>query len=72
MCRVCWETPGREARGTFDNHGQINDTASLQPSHTALFIYIIIIPIQSKTTFHVGVFYCVGLQRQAYLNIIFY
>ena len=40
MCRVCCETPGREARGTFDNHGQINDTVSLQPSHTALLIYI--------------------------------
>ena len=70
MCRVCWETPGREARGTFDNHGQINDTVSLQPSHTALFIYINTDLI--KITFHVGVFHCVGLQRQAYLNMIFY
>ena len=30
----------QDARGTFDNHGQINDTVSLQPIHTPLFIYI--------------------------------
>ena len=31
----------RHARGTFDNHGQINDAVSLQPIHTPdLFIYI--------------------------------
>ena len=30
-----------DARGTFDNHGQINDAVSLQPIHTPdLFIYI--------------------------------
>ena len=30
-----------EARGTFDNHGQINEAVSLQPIHTPdLFIYI--------------------------------
>ena len=32
---------GKDARGTFDNHGQINDAVSLQPIHTPdLFIYI--------------------------------
>ena len=32
----------KDARGTFDNHGQINDAVSLQPIHTPdLFIYII-------------------------------
>ena len=31
----------RHARGTFDNHGQINDAVSLQPIHTPdLFIYV--------------------------------
>ena len=31
-----------DARGTFDNHGQINDAVSLQPIHTPdLFIYIL-------------------------------
>ena len=44
MCRVCWEPPSHipaDARGTFDNHGQINDDISLQPIHTPdLFIYI--------------------------------
>ena len=30
----------QEAHGTFDNHEQINDTASLQPIYTPLFIYI--------------------------------
>ena len=45
-CGVCWEPPshvppkGKDAHGTFDNHGQINDTVSLQPIHTSLFIYI--------------------------------
>ena len=30
-----------DARGTFDNHGQIYDAVSLQPIHTPdLFIYI--------------------------------
>ena len=30
-----------DARGTFDNHGQINDAVSLQPIHTPdLYIYI--------------------------------
>ena len=30
-----------DARGTFDNHGQINDAVSLQPIHTPdLFTYI--------------------------------
>ena len=28
------------AIGTFDNHGPINDTVSLQSSHIALLIYI--------------------------------
>ena len=44
MCRVCWEPPSHipaNARGTSDNHGQINDAVSLQPIHTPdLFIYI--------------------------------
>ena len=47
MFRVCWEPPshvpqkGKDARGTFDNHGQINDAVSLQPIHTPdLLIYI--------------------------------
>ena len=39
-----WEPPSHipaDARGTFDNHGQINDAVSLQPIHTPdLFIYI--------------------------------
>ena len=31
-----------DARGTFDNHRQINAAVSLQPIHTSdLFIYII-------------------------------
>ena len=30
----------RHARHRFDNHGQINDTVSLKPIHTPLFIYI--------------------------------
>ena len=43
MCRVSWEPPSlipADERGTFDNHGQINDAVSLQPIHTSdLFIY---------------------------------
>ena len=32
---------GKDARGTFDNHGQINDAVSVQPIHTpSLLIYI--------------------------------
>ena len=46
MCRVSMEPPSHipaDERGTFDNHGQINDAVSLQPIHTSdLFIYIII------------------------------
>ena len=38
MCLVCWEPPSHipsaDARGTFDNNGQINDAVSLQPIHT--------------------------------------
>ena len=44
MCRVSWKPPSHipaDGRGTFDNHGQINDAVSLQPIHTPdLFIYI--------------------------------
>ena len=44
MCRVSWEPLSHisdDERGTFDNHGQINDAVSLQPIHTSdLFIYI--------------------------------
>ena len=44
MGRVCWEPLSHipaDARGTFDNHWQINDVVSLQPIHTPdLFIYI--------------------------------
>ena len=49
MCPVCWEPPSHiparvslsaAARGTFDNHGQINDAVILQPIYTPdLFIY---------------------------------
>ena len=44
MCRACLEPPFHitaDARGTLDNHGQINDAVSLQPIHTPdLFTYI--------------------------------
>ena len=40
--RLTFPPKDRDARGTFDNLGQINDAVSLQPIHTPdLFIYII-------------------------------
>ena len=32
--RLTFPPKGKDARGTFDNHGQINDAVSLQPIHT--------------------------------------
>ena len=40
--RLTFSPKDKDARGTFDNHRQINDAVSLQPIHTPdLFIYII-------------------------------
>ena len=42
VSQVTFLPKDKEAPGTFDNHGQINDAISLQPIHTPdLFIYII-------------------------------
>ena len=39
--RLTFPPKGKDVRGTFDNHGQINDAVSLQPIHIPdLLIYI--------------------------------